>query len=351
MAAKGSGSAAQEVPARAPAVGAGVVLEAGSNIRVPEIQSARALCEAAAAGGDRQVHEVGIPAGWQGGGEAAAGGSRGSDEPGSGPNGFSADGGAAAVADEDEVLQKLWRVLRSSDAADVRKAQSAGWQGQAYSKLRALLTSQGQAPARSGAGPPAEAAPASAAGRPAASPISGDSGSDLQSASDCAAERGAGSRANAARAGAVVQLLRALLERFPRPHTRWTVLLVEVRAPDISEFRPEAGVAVSRGACMPAPERLLLFELAALVCIDYCLTLAAGLLAATVSLMSSGVLSFTRLKLPCRHTTTAAAAGQTRSSLLMAAPRAHRLPQATRRLQGGCRAWSGSFALSPHDLG
>ena len=223
VAAEGSGSAAQGARVRVPAAGAGVVIEGSSDIRVP-------AGDAAAAGGDGEVQDAEHCGDWQGGGGAAAGGSRGSDEPGSGPDGFSANGAAAAGADEDEVLRKLWRVLRSGDAADVRMAQSAGWQGQAYSKLRALLTPQGRAPARAGAGAPAEAAPASAAGRPAASPASGDSGSELQSAGDSAAERGAGARAKAARADAVVQLLRALLERFPRPHMRWTVLLVEVRA-------------------------------------------------------------------------------------------------------------------------
>ena len=207
-----------------PAAGAEVVIEGSSDIGVP-------ADDAAAAGGDGQVQDAEHCGDWQGGGGAAAGGSRGSDEPGSGPDGFSADGAAAAAgADEDEVLRKLWRVLRSGDAADARMAQSAGWQGQAYSKLRALLAPQGRAPARAGAGAPAEAAAASAAGRPAARTASGDSGFELQSAGDSAAERGGGARAKAARADAVVQLLRALLERFPRPHMRWTVLLVEVRA-------------------------------------------------------------------------------------------------------------------------
>lgn len=245
VAAEGSGSAVQEVRARAPAAGAGVVTEGGSDIRVP-------AGDAAAAGGNGQVREAEHRGGWQGGGGAAAWGRRGSDEPGSAPSSSSGDDGAAAAADEDEVLQKLWRVLRSNDAADVRMAQSAGWQGQAYSKLRALLTLQGRPPARAEAGAPAEAVLASAAKRPAASPSSGGSDSGLRPASDRAAERGAGSRAKAARADAVVQLLRALLERFPRPHTRWTVLLVEVRAPETSGLRPEAWVAKSRGACMPA---------------------------------------------------------------------------------------------------
>lgn len=140
------------------------------------------------------------------------------------------------------MLRKLWRVLRSGDAADVRMAESAGWQGQAYSKLRALLTPQSPAPAHTGAGVPADDAPALAAEQPSPDQASGARASGPGLESRRTAGRGAGRASNArvARVAAVTEVLRALLERFPEPHTRWSVLLVEVRAPETLRLGPEA---------------------------------------------------------------------------------------------------------------
>ena len=222
------GSAAEDthtgMPAAGLAAGGGVGTEAVSDGGVP-------AGDAGAADGGGQVPAAESEAGWQEVEKAAVGVSRGDDAPGSSPKRGSASRGhesegAADAADEHEALQELWRVLRSGDAADVRMAMTMGWQRQAYSKLRMFLTPQE-------ARVPAEAALASAAQRP--SPVHTSGGGDsargpaLRSRT---AERGAGhaSRAKVARAAAVMQLLRALLQRLPQPNMHWTVLLVQVRA-------------------------------------------------------------------------------------------------------------------------